>query len=43
MIAERLWYLSDGKITPTTKPDPITVGKTLKEMIAQDVQDEKRP
>ena len=37
-IAERLFYL-DG--TPTTKPDPINVGKTLKEMIAQDVKDEK--
>ena len=41
MIAERLWYLSDGKVTPTTKPDPINVGKALKEMIAQDVKDEK--
>jgi bacterioferritin len=37
-IAERLFYL--GGI-PTTKPDPIHVGKTLKEMIAQDVKDEK--
>jgi bacterioferritin len=37
-IAERLFYL--GGI-PTTKPDPINVGKTLKEMIAQDVKDEK--
>lgn len=36
-IAERLFYL--GGI-PTTKPDPINVGKTLKEMIAQDVKDE---
>lgn len=38
-IAERLFYL--GGI-PTTKPDPINVGKTLKEMIAQDVKDEKK-
>jgi len=36
-IAERLFYL--GAI-PTTKPDPINVGKNLKEMIAQDVKDE---
>lgn len=36
-IAERLFYL--GGI-PTTKPDPINVGKTLKEMIVQDVKDE---
>jgi bacterioferritin len=36
-IAERLFYL--GAI-PTTKPDPIHVGKTLKEMVAQDVKDE---
>jgi bacterioferritin len=38
-IAERLFYL--GGI-PTTKPDPINVGATLKEMIAQDVKDEKK-
>jgi bacterioferritin len=38
-IAERLFYL--GGI-PTTKPDPINVGKTLKEMIAQDVKDEAK-
>ena len=38
MIAERLYYL--GGI-PTTKPDPIFVGKTLKEMIAQDIKDEE--
>lgn len=38
-IAERLFYL--GGI-PTTKPDPINVGKVLKEMIAQDVKDEKK-
>lgn len=41
-IAERLWYLSDGKVAPTTKPDPIQVGEDLKEMIAQDVLDEKK-
>ena len=37
-IAERLFYLGG---TPTTKPDPIVVGKTLKEMIAKDKQDEE--
>ncbi|KUO40359.1 MAG: ferritin [Candidatus Hadarchaeum yellowstonense] len=37
-IAERLYYLGG---TPTTKPSPIVVGKTLKEMIAQDVKDEE--
>ena len=37
-IAERLFYL--GGI-PTTKPEPIFVKKTLKEMVAQDVKDEK--
>jgi bacterioferritin len=37
MIAERLFYLGG---TPTTKPSPIFVGKTLKEMIAQDAKDE---
>jgi len=37
-IAERLYYL--GGI-PTTKPNPIFVGSTLKEMITQDVKDEK--
>jgi len=37
-IAERLFYL--GGI-PTTKPDPINVGKTLKAMILQDIKDEK--
>lgn len=36
-IAERLFYL--GGI-PTTKPSPIFVGSTLKEMIARDVKDE---
>ncbi|MGD0794910.1 MAG: ferritin-like domain-containing protein [Dehalococcoidales bacterium] len=37
-IAERLYYL--GGI-PTTKPSPIFVGTTLKQMIAQDVKDEE--
>jgi bacterioferritin len=37
-IAERLAYLGG---TPTTKPDPIFVGKTLKQMLRQDVKDEQ--
>jgi bacterioferritin len=37
-IAERLHYL--GEI-PTTKPTPILVGTTLKEMIQKDVKDEE--
>jgi bacterioferritin len=37
-IAERLFYLGG---TPTTKPEPIFVGKTLKEMIARDAKDEE--
>jgi bacterioferritin len=37
-IAERLYYL--GGI-PTTKPSPIFVGTTLKEMIKQDTKDEE--
>ncbi len=37
-IAERLFYLGG---TPTTKPDPINVGKTLKDMIKQDTKDEE--
>ena len=37
-IAERLFYL--GGI-PTTKPSPIFVGTTLKEMIEQNVKDEE--
>ncbi|PJB48952.1 MAG: ferritin, partial [Chloroflexi bacterium CG_4_9_14_3_um_filter_45_9] len=37
-IAERLFYLGG---TPTTKPEPIFVGETLKEMIAQDTKDEE--
>jgi bacterioferritin len=36
-IGERLYYL--GGI-PTTKPNPIFVGSTLKEMIERDIQDE---
>ncbi len=36
-IAERLFYLG---AKPTTKPEPIFVGTTLKEMIAQDAKDE---
>lgn len=37
-IAERLAYLGG---TPTTKPEPIFVGETLKEMIEQDKKDEE--
>lgn len=37
-IAERLFYLGG---TPTTKPEPILVGKNLKEMIQQDIKDEE--
>jgi bacterioferritin len=37
-IAERLNYL--GEI-PTTVPNPIMVGTTLKEMLAQDAKDEE--
>ena len=37
-IAERLFYL--GGI-PTTKPEPIFVGKALKEMVEQDTKDEE--
>jgi len=37
-IAERLYYF-DG--VPTTKPTPIFVGTTLKEMMAQNVKDEE--
>ena len=36
-IAERLYYLEG---IPTTKPTPIFVGKSLKEMLTQDVKDE---
>ncbi len=37
-IAERLAYLGGA---PTTKPNPIFVGKDLKEMIARDRKDEE--
>lgn len=37
-IAERLWYLSG---TPTTKPWPITVGKSLKEFLELDTKAEE--
>jgi len=37
-IAERLFYLGG---TPTTKPEPIFVGTTLKEMITRDAKDEE--
>jgi bacterioferritin len=37
-IAERLAYLGG---TPTTKPDPIFVGESLKEMLQQDKKDEE--
>jgi bacterioferritin len=37
-FAERLSYLGE---TPTTKPDPINVGKELKDMIEQDKKDEE--
>jgi bacterioferritin len=37
-IAERLYYLEG---IPTTKPSPIFVGTTLKEMLLQDVKDEE--
>jgi len=36
-IAERLWYLGG---TPTTKPAPIEVGKSLKEFLELDTQAE---
>lgn len=38
-IAERLAYLGG---TPTTKPDPIFVGESLKEMLEQDKKDEEK-
>lgn len=38
MIAERLVYLGGE---PTTKPEPIFVGKTLRDMLKQDVKDEE--
>jgi bacterioferritin len=37
-IAERLFYLGE---TPTTKPEPIFVGKTLRQMIERDIKDEE--
>ncbi len=37
-IAERLAYLGG---TPTTKPDPIFVGESLKEMMERDKKDEE--
>lgn len=37
-IAERLAYLGE---TPTTKPAPIFVGDSLKEMIQRDIKDEE--
>ncbi|MGB2696647.1 MAG: ferritin-like domain-containing protein [Candidatus Zixiibacteriota bacterium] len=37
-IAERLAYLGG---TPTTKPDPIFIGETLKEMLEKDEKDEE--
>ena len=37
-IAERLAYLGG---TPTTKPEPIFIGESLKEMIKRDKEDEE--
>jgi bacterioferritin len=37
-IAERLWYLGG---TPTTKPDPIIVGGSLKEFLENDTKAEE--
>jgi bacterioferritin len=37
-IAERLFYLGG---TPTTKPEPIAVGSSLKEMLTTDKKDEE--
>lgn len=37
-IAERLWYLG---ATPTTKPEPIMVGKSLKEFLELDTKAEE--
>ncbi len=37
-VGERLFFLGG---VPTNKPDPVTVGKTLKEMISQDIKDEE--
>ncbi len=38
VIAERLVYLG-GK--PTTKPAPVFIGESLKEMISQNAKDEE--
>jgi bacterioferritin len=38
MIAERLFYLGEK---PTTKPTPIFVGETLREMLERDKEDEE--
>jgi hypothetical protein len=38
-IAERLWYLEG---TPTTKPAPISVGKSLKEFLELDTKAERK-
>jgi bacterioferritin len=38
MIAERLFYLGEK---PTTKPTPIFVGETLREMLERDKKDEE--
>ena len=37
-IAERLWYLGG---TPTTKPDPVVVGGSLKEFLENDTKAEE--
>ncbi len=37
-IAERLWYFN---VTPTTKPDPIKVGGSMKEMLEADAKAEE--
>ena len=38
MIAERLFYLGEK---PTTRPTPVFVGDTLKEMLEMDKKDEE--
>jgi bacterioferritin len=38
-IAERLFYLGG---MPTTKPEPISVGKSLKEMVQGDIKAEEK-
>ncbi len=38
MIAERLAFFGG---TPTTRPDPIFIGKTFKQMMKQDMKDEQ--